>query len=139
MSRNAEDGATFDLVTIDAVDSVVLARFWATALQLGVEQEEDEGRWIVLGSSDRPRVLGIQRISGLQPASSAWKGREKGRLHLDLACAPAIFDDEVERLVAVGARRLRPDRTEAYGSIATLADPEGNVFDLCAYGPMHAQ
>lgn len=133
MAGNADDGATFDLVTIDAVDAVVLAQFWAAALRLVIVQEEDDGRWIVLGSNDQKRVLGIQRISGLQPASLAWEGREKSRLHMDLVCARAIFDDEVERLVSIGAERLRPDRTEVYGSIATLADPEGNVFDLCAY------
>jgi predicted enzyme related to lactoylglutathione lyase len=54
-------------------------------------------------------------------------------MHLDLVCEPADFDSEVERLVGLGARLAAPPRREAYGSIANLADPDGNPFDLCAY------
>jgi predicted enzyme related to lactoylglutathione lyase len=92
----------------------------------------DGGRWIELGQN-RSRVLGIQRIAGLARADGHWEGAAKGRIHLDLACGAAEFDTEVDRLVALGAGEIRPRRRESYGSIATLADPEGNVFDLCAY------
>ncbi|MFD1824302.1 MULTISPECIES: VOC family protein [Mumia] len=52
----------------------------------------------------------------------------KNRLHLDLRPTDRSRDDEVERLLALGATQLgdfrRPDGT---GWI-TLADPEGNEF-----------
>ena len=32
-----------------------------------------------------------------------------------------------------GASECHPTRIEPYGSIANLADPDGNLFDLCAY------
>jgi predicted enzyme related to lactoylglutathione lyase len=54
-------------------------------------------------------------------------------MHLDLACHPDEFEAEVARLLALGASECRPTRTEPYGSIANLADPDGNLFDLCAY------
>jgi predicted enzyme related to lactoylglutathione lyase len=122
----------FDLVTIDAVDAVLMVRFWSGALGLDVMESEDDGRWTVLGSGQR-RVLGVQRIDGLRPLETEWSGGEKPRVHLDLACDVDAFDDEVTRLLSLGARRLRDDRRESYGMIATLADPEGNIFDLCAY------
>lgn len=164
-------GATFDLVTIDAVDAQTLADFWAAALELVELEREDNGRWIVLGSrsiehtavtndptvldptnldyldptvldqldrlGDQPvrtvRRIGIQRIPDLALRSAVWAGDSKARLHLDLRCDLAEFDNEVERLIALGATELRPRRVETYGSISTLTDPEGNVFDLCAY------
>jgi predicted enzyme related to lactoylglutathione lyase len=57
----------------------------------------------------------------------------KNRLHLDLRPVDGSREDEVDRLVALGARQLgdfrRPDGT---GWI-TLADPEGNEF--CVLSP----
>ncbi len=132
-STPAPSQSSFDIVTIDAVDAVELAGFWGRALDLSVVQHEDDGRWIVLGSTLRPRVLGLQRIVGLSRAAAHWEGNAKARVHLDLVCDVGNFVDEVKRLIDLGAARLRLDRVESYGSIATLADPEGNVFDLCAY------
>jgi predicted enzyme related to lactoylglutathione lyase len=56
-----------------------------------------------------------------------------GGVHLDLSCSPADFDSEVARIVAAGAVLQREVRSESYGSIANLADSDGNLFDLCAY------
>lgn len=123
----------FDLATIDAADSKLLVSFWSNALELVVTEDEDDGRWTVLGDATAPRQLGIQRISDLAAAVPSWTGAAKPRVHLDLACSPAEVIEQVERLISLGATRLRDDRNEAYGFIATLADPEGNVFDLCAY------
>jgi predicted enzyme related to lactoylglutathione lyase len=55
-------------------------------------------------------------------------------MHLDLRCAPGEFDAELGRLVELGATALQEPRREPYGSIVNLADPDGNAFDLCAYG-----
>jgi hypothetical protein len=128
----------FDLVTIDASDSVSLASFWASALHLVECEREDNGRWIVLATaatqqSPSVRRIGIQRIPGLKPKPAVWDGDLKSRIHLDVRCEPREFNAEVERLIRSGALELRTRRTESYGSIATLADPEGNVFDVCAY------
>ncbi len=112
----------FDLVTLDAPDTNAAAAFWSAAASLPEVEREDVDRWIVLADDDGRRRLGIQR--GLTRA---------GSVHLDLACAPADFDSEIERLVALGARLVAPPRREPYGSIANLADPDGNPFDLCAY------
>ncbi len=125
--------ARFDLVTIDAGDADRLVAFWSAALGLTVSEAEDDGRWIVLSDANRTRRIGIQRIEGLIPTGAIWEGLAKPRTHMDLECETTEFCTEVERLVRLGATRARADRIEAYGSIATLADPEGNLFDLCAY------
>lgn len=114
--------ARFDLVTFDVAEPERMSTFWRSALGLVETEREDFDRWIVLSSPDGSRRIGLQR------------GRPtRGSVHLDLACDPDEFDAELERLVALGARLVAPARREPYGSIANLADPEGNPFDLCAY------
>ena len=127
----------FDLVTIDVANDVAMAEFWAATLNLEEVESEDEGRWRVFGlrhaDGSTTRRLGLQRIPNLGAAFQSWEGPSKSRQHLDLKCSPEEFHAEVDRVVALGATELRPRRTEYYGSIATLADPEGNLFDICAY------
>ena len=128
----------FDLATIDVADDGAMAAFWAATLNLDEIESEDGGRWRVLGlrhtNGSTTRRLGLQRIPNLGGAIQSWEGPSKSRQHLDLKCTPEEFNAEVDRVVAHGATELRPRRTEYYGSIATLADPEGNLFDICAYG-----
>ena len=115
-------GSSFDLVTLDSPATERLARFWAAAADLHEVEREDVDRWIVLADRGGVRRIGIQR--GVT---------RTGSIHLDLACAPDAFDSEVDRLVALGARAVAEPRVEPYGSIANLSDPDGNLFDLCAY------
>jgi catechol 2,3-dioxygenase-like lactoylglutathione lyase family enzyme len=124
----------FDLVTLDAIDTERQAHFWRAALGLVEMEREDGSRWIVLGDAvSKQRRIGLQRIADLAISAALVAGDGKARLHLDLRCEPEEFAGEVLRLVGLGARELRPSRFESYGAIATLADPEGNLFDLCAY------
>lgn len=113
----------FDLITIDTPDTDNLAGFWCAALGLVETEREDGDRWLVLSDA----TTGTRRI-GLQKGVHAGGGT-----HLDLVCEMSEFAAEVERLVGLGARLVRPVRTEPYGHIANLADPDGNVFDLNAY------
>lgn len=113
---------SFDLITIDTPDTDALATFWSQAMGLHETEREDIDRWIVLSDSYGVRKLGFQRGS-----------RGVGAMHLDLSCAPADFEAERERLLQLGATETREPRTESYGRIANMADPDGNLFDLCAY------
>ena len=122
MGHDRGMSTVFDLVTIDAERPDVLAEFWRGALALVELEREDGDRWQVLGHADGRRVLGLQ------------KGTHRvGGMHLDLACTMADFATEHGRLEGLGARTVRAPRHEPYGSIVNLADPEGNLFDLCAY------
>ncbi len=114
--------AAFDIVTIDTPDTVTLSAFWRAALGLVELEREDGTRWIAIGTPDGTRVLGFQT------------GEHRvGGTHIDLDCTVAEFDTELDRLVSLGAT-AGPARTEHYGRIANLTDPDGNPFDLCAYG-----
>ena len=114
--------ASFDLVTIDSPHPDAAATFWSAALGLHETEREDGDRWIVLGDANGVRRIGLQR-GPTRP----------GGVHLDLHCTPDEFDDEVGRLIALGASLSAAIRREPYGMIANLADPDGNAFDLCAY------
>ncbi len=116
--------ARFDLITIDTADTERLAAFWCAALLLHESQREDDGRWIVLSTADRIRRIGLQRGA-----------HRPGGPHVDLICDVAEFDVERLRLIGLGAVEQQPSRVEPYGFIVNLADPDSNLFDLCAYAP----
>ncbi|MEI8240256.1 MAG: VOC family protein [Actinomycetota bacterium] len=115
--------SAFDLCTFDTPSPDSAASFWCAALGLHVTEREDDGRWIVLSDELRVRRIALQR--------GAVRG---GSVHLDVVCTIDEFQAEVARLVLLGAQLRCPTRTEEYGRIANLADPDGNPFDLCAYG-----
>lgn len=103
-------------------NSAILSMFWSAALGLVTLDREDAGRWVLLGTAAGERVLGLQ------------KGKHQpGSIHLDLTCPPMLFVAEVQRLVELGAELQGEPRHEPYGYIANMADPEGNLFDVCAY------
>jgi hypothetical protein len=52
----------------------------------------------------------------------------KNRLHPDLAPVDRTRDEEVERLVAIGAAVIADRRTADGAGWVVLADPEGNEF-----------
>jgi catechol 2,3-dioxygenase-like lactoylglutathione lyase family enzyme len=105
-------------VVIDTHDLPALARFWTHALGWQVLSErEDE---IVIGTDIRAPV-GICFMPVTDQKSV------KNRLHLDLTTSAADRDQEIDRLIALGARRVDIGQTGAE-SWTVLADPEGNEF-----------
>jgi catechol 2,3-dioxygenase-like lactoylglutathione lyase family enzyme len=112
----------FDIVTLDSPNTNELAVFWARVLGLVEIEREDGDRWILLGDASGARVMGFQRGEHVL-----------GTVHLDLSCSQVDFVSERERLLQLGAGETRDVRTESYGHIANFKDPDGNLFDLCAY------
>ena len=112
----------FDLVTIDTPRTDFLCAFYAQVMGLHESEREDGDRWIVLSDADGTRRLGFQ------------KGQHRsGCVHLDFVCDVADFKGERERILELGASETRDTRVEPYGRIANFVDPDGNLFDLCAY------
>ena len=105
-------------IVIDARDLPAQARFWAQVLDWQVLSERE--REVVIGPSETAPV-GIC----FMPATDGKTG--KNRLHLDLTPGPDGRDAEVERLLALGARRVDIGQTGTE-SWTVLADPEGNEF-----------
>jgi len=112
----------FDIVTFNTPRTNELAIFWAELLGLHEIEREDGDRWILLGNSHDGRTIGFQRGEHIA-----------GSVHIDLSCSTDDFASERERMMNVGAIETRPMRSEPYGLIANFADPDGNLFDLCAY------
>ena len=105
--------------TFDASNAQLVAAFWAEALGRPLADGADETFAVV---QPAPAVPG-SRIGFRQVP----EGKSvKNRMHFDFATAD--FDTEVDRLIALGATKL----TEVQGGLhyATLADPEGNEFDV---------
>ncbi|WP_375423555.1 VOC family protein [uncultured Friedmanniella sp.] len=71
---------------------------------------------------DPPHPPGKTTIEVPEPKST------KNRLHLDLRPVEGTRDDEVARLLALGATQVGDHRRPDGGGWATLADPEGTVF-----------
>jgi predicted enzyme related to lactoylglutathione lyase len=103
-------------VVVDAHDLPGLARFWCGVLD-----------WRVLSEKEREVVIGPDEFAGtgicFMPVSDP--KTVKNRLHFDLA--PDDQEMEVERILALGARRVDVGQGEAVGWVV-LADPEGNEF-----------
>jgi predicted enzyme related to lactoylglutathione lyase len=105
-------------VVIDTHDLPGLARFWTRALGWRVLSERDQE--IVIGP-DVTAPVGIC----FMPVTDA--KTVKNRVHLDLTTSAADRDAEIERLLALGARRVDIGQT-GQESWTVLADPEGNEF-----------
>jgi hypothetical protein len=93
-------------------------RFWTQALG-----------WKVLSERENEVVIGTDENA---PASMYFMPVHrpetvKNRVHLDLTSSAADRDQEIERLLALGARRADIGQTGAE-SWTVLADPEGNEF-----------
>jgi hypothetical protein len=109
--------------TFDALDSYSQSVFWCHLLGYS----EDPGdpnlpgheECMIFSADGSHRLLFVEVPDTKQV---------KNRLHLDLSPTDGTRDDEVARVVALGAtivaNRVRPDGS---GWI-TLADPEGNEF-----------
>jgi predicted enzyme related to lactoylglutathione lyase len=105
-------------VVIDARDLPALADFWAAALH-----------WQVLSRREREVVVGPDDSApiGLCFMPSSDDKISKNRVHLDLTTEAVDRDTEIERLIALGARRVNIGQTGAE-SWVVLADPEENEF-----------
>lgn len=139
-------------LTIDCASPDLLARFWAEALRyelappppghaswddfyrsVGVPEEELDG------GVDRicdPRGEGPAIWFQVVPETKTIKNR----MHLDvlvgggrgvpLATRRERVDAEVDRLVALGATRVRTNALGEDHYAVAMADPEGNEFDV---------
>jgi hypothetical protein len=102
--------------TLDVVDVARMAQFWSAALGYRVG---DDGQHL-WPPPDAAHALSVW----LQPVDEPTPGKNRG--HPDLS-PDGDGEAEVERLLALGARRVEIGQTGDEGFIV-LADPEGNEF-----------
>jgi predicted enzyme related to lactoylglutathione lyase len=112
---------SFLFATIDCVDPERLARFWAAVLGTEVDTTMDDGRYVFLKGAEGLPVLCFQRV----PEAKAGKTR----MHIDLSVADlATATSRVTELGGSWPGSI--ERTLDGFRWRTLADPEGNEFDV---------
>ena len=110
-------------ISVDCTDAASLARFWGAVLD----------RQLANGATTEDAVLLAGDEANAGPRLAFHHVPEtkvvKNRLHLDLITTD--FDAETERLVSLGAKKLRQVQS-ADTHWTTFVDIEGNEFDLIA-------
>ncbi|MEU0137759.1 VOC family protein [Streptomyces sp. NPDC006296] len=106
-------------ITVDCADPYELARFWAEVLGASLADDDRPGDPEALVASSRGTLLFVT----VPEAKGA-----KNRIHLDLRPEDRTRDEEVERLLALGATPVGDHRRPNGRGWVTLADPEGNEF-----------
>jgi glyoxalase superfamily protein len=109
--------------TIDCADAYTLSSWWRTVLDYGEDADdpnEPGHEECMIYSPDRQhRVLFIEVPESKQV---------KNRIHFDLCPRSGSRDEELARLVALGAVQVDDLRKPNGTGWVVLADPEGNEF-----------
>lgn len=110
--------------TVDCRDAYALSQWWKGVLGYtdvpGDPNEPGDEECMLVDPASGHRLLFLE-----VPEPKA----VKNRLHLDLAPTSGSRDEEVARLLALGARQLADRRRPDGTGWVVLADPEGN--ELC--------
>jgi hypothetical protein len=110
-------------ITFDCADAYGLAAFWSqvTGYQEDPEDpnEPEHTEALLVAPDGLARLLFINVPEGKTV---------KNRVHLDIMPADRTRDEEVDRLLGLGARLIADHRRPDGTGWAVLADPEGNEF-----------
>jgi hypothetical protein len=111
-------------ITFDCADPFVLAGFWSQVTGYREDPENpnhpDDPEALLVGTDGQPNLL---FVTVPEPKTV------KNRVHLDLQPTDRGRDEEVDRLLALGATLVDDHRRPDGTGWAVLADPEGN--ELC--------
>lgn len=111
----------FLFTTIDCVDPARLAPFWAEVLSTDIDSEMDDGRYVFLKGGDGTPIVCLQRV----PETKAGKSR----MHVDVSVPD--LDAATARVIELGGSWPGQVERKLEGfTWRTLADPEGNEFDV---------
>jgi hypothetical protein len=116
----------FTELSVDSHDSRALAEFWCEVLGYGII-DEDEGL-VEIGTTE---LIAEEVVRGPVPPTIVFapvpEGKTvKNRLHIDVSPIDREPAEEVERLIALGARRVDIGQGDVPWTV--MADPEGNEF-----------
>jgi len=110
-------------ITFDCTDPYRLAGFWSAVT--GYREDPDNGNApadpeaLLVGQDGQPNLLFIRVPEGKTV---------KNRVHLDLMPTQQTRDQEVARLLELGAAMVADHRRTDGTGWVVLADPEGNEF-----------
>ena len=109
--------------TFDSLDAYAMSVFWGKVL--GFTEDPDDpnepgDKECMIGSVDGSQHLLFIEVADVKQV--------KNRLHLDLQPAHDTRDQELQRLLGIGARSVDDRRRPDGSGWVVLADPEGNEF-----------
>lgn len=114
---------TVHAIVLDAADAAELGRFWSAALDRPLDP-------------DPTAEVATIGVAEAQAATPGWMflqvpeaKQAKNRVHVDFTTDD--LDGEVQRLIGLGATQLAHLNEHGFRWV-TLADPEGNEFDVVA-------
>ena len=116
--------------SFDAVNAYNQSVFWSKVLDFAEDPDdpnEPGHAECLITSADRSQLLLFITV----PAGK----HAKNRVHLDLRPTDRTREEEVERLLALGASQLADHRRPDGSGWITLADPEGNEFCVLSKDP----
>ncbi len=111
-------GAVLREIVVDCSDPHRVAEFWGQVLGWEV-QEDGDVLWMSASGQPFPDMLLV-----FVPVPE--NKTVKDRIHLDVSPIGCDQDDEVERIIGLGASRVDVGQGESPWKV--LADPEGNEF-----------
>jgi hypothetical protein len=116
-------GSVLREFTVDCADALGLARWWGQVLDWPVTESERGFVWLsATGRQDTPPLLLFVPVPDAKTV--------KNRIHFDVNPTGVDQAEELERLLALGARRVDIGQDEDAVPWVVLADPEGNEFCL---------
>ena len=123
----------FTELSVDCHRPRRLAEFWCAVLSYDVIEDRDDlveiSGWKLTAEAVRDAPMAPTLVFVKVPESKT----VKNRLHLDVSPIDRGQDEEVERLLGLGAQRV--DIGQGEQPWVVLADPEGNEF--CVLRSLH--
>ena len=110
-------------ITFDCAEPLKLAAFWSEVT--GFAEDPDNPN---LPDDDEALLLAPDGSIGLLFIIVPEGKAVKNRVHLDVVPVDGSRDEEVERLLGIGATLAEDHRRPDGAGWVTLADPEGNEF-----------
>ena len=115
-------------IIIDCHDLEVMADFWCEVL--GYERAHSGEGWLAVTAPGQ-QVTDLDLVTAPQPPAIAFvvvpeDKAVKNRVHLDVAPYERTQREEVDRLIALGAREADIGQQDTRWVV--MADPEGNEF-----------
>ncbi|WP_327251580.1 VOC family protein [Streptomyces sp. NBC_01244] len=110
-------------ITFDAQEPYRLAQFWSAVTGFPIHPDDQPDDDEILLDPGQPGVPGVLFVRVPEGKSA------KNRVHLDIQPVTGTRDENVERLIALGAKLQGDHRREGGMGWVTLTDPEGN--ELC--------
>ena len=109
-------------ITVDCADALTLARFWAQALGWHIYHDNDPEVLVAPEFPPRREEPTMLFIPVPEPRTV------KNRMHVDLQPEGGTREEEIERLLGLGATIVEDHREPNGAGWVWMADPEGNDF-----------